>query len=152
MLAHHRHEFNRSISIEIGLDAQPRHFPSLHVQLGTDGIGGDMLAQALTVLKDYGTVILCGLISQYNDPSKAAGLSLASVILKRAVLKGLVVYDFEDQRQKFFDLVAPWINEGRVKYLEDRVDGLEHTGSQFARLMSGQNVGKALVVVGPESE
>ncbi len=117
-----------------------------------DNVGGDMLAEALSVLKDYGTVILCGLISQYNDPSKAAGLSLASVILKRAVLKGLVVYDFEDQRQKFFDLVAPWINEGRVKYLEDRVDGLEHTGSQFARLMSGQNVGKALVVVGPESE
>ena len=103
------------------------------------------------MLKNYGTVILCGLISHYNDPSKAVGLNLTTVILKRAVLKGLVVYDFEDRRQKFFNMVAPWIKDGTVKYLEDRVDGLEHTGIQFARLMSGQNVGKALVVIGPES-
>ena len=48
-------------------------------------------------------------------------------------------------------MVAPWIKDGTVKYLEDRVEGLEHTGIQFARLMSGQNVGKALVVIGPES-
>ena len=43
-----------------------------------DNVGGDMLAEALSVLKDYGTVILCGLISQYNDPSQAVGLNLAS--------------------------------------------------------------------------
>ncbi len=116
-----------------------------------DNVGSDMLAEALSVLKNYGTVILCGLISQYNDPSQAVGLSLASVILKRAVLKGLVVYDFEDRRQEFFDMMAPWIKDGTIKYLEDRVDGLEHAGSQFTRLMSGQNVGKALVVIGHES-
>ncbi len=116
-----------------------------------DNVGGDMLAEALLVLKNYGTVILCGLISHYNDPSKAVGLNLTTVILKRAALKGLVVYDFEDRRQKFFNMVAPWIKDGTVKYLEDRVDGLEYTGIQFARLMSGQNVGKALVVIGPES-
>ena len=116
-----------------------------------DNVGGDMLRDALSVLKDYGTVILCGLISQYNDPSQAVGLNLASVILKRAVLKGLVVYDFEDRRPEFFDMMAPWVRDGTIKYLEDRVDGLEHAGSQFTRLMSGRNVGKALVVIGPES-
>jgi NADPH-dependent curcumin reductase CurA len=116
-----------------------------------DNVGGDMLADALSVLKNYGTVILCGLISQYNDPSQAVGLNLASVILKRAVLKGLVVYDFEDRRQEFLDMMVPWVRDGTIKYLEDRVDGLEHAGSQFTRLMSGQNVGKALVVIGPES-
>ncbi len=116
-----------------------------------DNVGGDMLADALSVLKNYGTVILCGLISQYNDPSQAVGLNLASVILKRAVLKGIVVYDFEDQRQEFLDMMAPRIKDGTIKFLEDRVDGLEHAGSQFTRLMSGQNVGKALVVIGPES-
>ncbi|SVC85931.1 uncharacterized protein METZ01_LOCUS338785, partial [marine metagenome] len=34
-----------------------------------DNVGGDMLAEALSVLKNYGPVILCGLISHYNDPS-----------------------------------------------------------------------------------
>ena len=116
-----------------------------------DNVGGDMLADALSVLKNYGTVILCGLISQYNDPSQAVGLNLASGIRMLAVLKGLVVYDFEDRRQEFLDMMVPWVRDGTIKYLEDRVDGLEHAGSQFTRLMSGQNVGKALVVIGPES-
>lgn len=109
-----------------------------------------MLIDALGVLKNYGTVILCGLISQYNDAEKGKGFNIAPAIIKRAVMKGLVVYDYEDQRQEFFDRVAPWVRAGKIKYKEDRVDGIENTGAHFERLMSGRNFGKALVVLGHE--
>jgi NADPH-dependent curcumin reductase CurA len=115
-----------------------------------DNVGGEMLEQALRVLKPYGTVILCGLMSQYNDPDQANGLYLGLPIMKRAVMKGLVVFDFEDQREEFFDLVAPWVQAGQMKYREDRAFGIENTGIHFARLMSGNNFGKALVVLDPE--
>jgi len=115
-----------------------------------DNVGGQMLIDALGVLKNYGTVILCGLISQYNDAEKGKGFNLAPAIIKRAVMKGLVVYDYEDRRQDFFDLAAPWVREGKIKYKEDRVEGIENTGAHFERLMTGQNFGKALVVVGHE--
>lgn len=115
-----------------------------------DNVGGQMLIDAIGVLKEYGTVILCGLISQYNDAEKGRNFNIAPVILKRAVLKGLVVYDFEDRRQEFLDLVAPWLRAGKIKYKEDRVEGIENTGAHFARLMSGKNFGKALVVIDNE--
>ncbi len=60
-----------------------------------DAVGGQMLTDALGVLKNYGTVVLCGLISQYNETAKGAGFNLASAIIKRAVMKGLIVFDFE---------------------------------------------------------
>lgn len=120
------------------------------VDIYHDNVGGQMLIDALGVLKNYGTVILCGLISQYNDTEKGKGFNLAPAIIKRAVLKGLVVYDYEDQRQEFFDLVAPWVRAGKIKYKEDRVEGIENTGAHFQRLMSGQNFGKALVIIDAE--
>jgi NADPH-dependent curcumin reductase CurA len=116
-----------------------------------DNVGGQMLADALGVLKNYGTVILCGLMSGYNDPAAAPGLYLGLPILRRAVMKGLVVYDFEDQRDQFVAQVAPWVAAGRVRYLEDRADGLGTAPAHFCRLMRGENFGKSLVVLAPES-
>jgi len=130
-------------------DSLQRRIPE-GVDVYHDNVGGQMLIDALGVLKSYGTVILCGLISQYNDTEKGKNFNLAPAIIKRAVMKGLVVYDYEDQRQEFFQLVAPWVREGKIKYKEDRVDGIENTGAHFERLMSGLNFGKALVVIGQE--
>lgn len=115
-----------------------------------DNVGGQMLADAFSVLKVNGTVILCGLMERYNDPSRSRGLDLALPILKRAVMKGLVVNDFEARRPVFESAVAAGIRDGSICYLEDRADGIEATGAHFARLMRGDNVGKSLVVLGPE--
>ncbi len=116
-----------------------------------DNVGGQMLADAFTVLKNYGTVILCGLMERYNDPASSKPLDLALPIIKRAVMKGLVVTDFEDRRAEFVDFVAPLIAAGGICYREDRATGIAATGAHFARLMRGENLGKSIVVLGDES-
>jgi len=117
-----------------------------------DNVGGQMLLDALSVLRNYGIIVLCGLISQYNMADEdRRGIDLAGFIKKRAVMKGLVVYDYEDRRQAFLDLVGPWVRSRQVRYREDRVHGIENTAIHFEKLMRGQNFGKTLVVVGPES-
>jgi NADPH-dependent curcumin reductase CurA len=117
-----------------------------------DNVGGQMLLDAMAVLKLYGTVVLCGLMADYNTPAdeRRFNFPLALPILKRAVMKGLVVYDFEPRRAEFFAELAPAVAAGKLRYVEDRVEGLERVGAHFARLMRGENVGKALVVLGPE--
>lgn len=117
-----------------------------------DNVGGPLLPDAMSVLRPYATVVLCGMMADYNTPEaeRSFRFNLALPILKRAVMKGLVVYDFEPQRAEFFEQVAPWVAAGKVQYLEDRAIGIEHAGTQFARLMRGENVGKTLVVLGPE--
>lgn len=116
-----------------------------------DNVGGQMLADAFTVLKSYGTVILCGLMERYNDPARSKPLDLALPIVKRAVMKGLVVTDFEDRRAQFVDFVAPRIADGRIRYREDRAIGIAATGAHFARLMRGENLGKSVVVLADEA-
>ncbi|MBM4221179.1 MAG: NADP-dependent oxidoreductase [Gammaproteobacteria bacterium] len=116
-----------------------------------DNVGGQMLADAFTVLKNYGTVILCGLMERYNDPALSKPLDLALPIIKRAVMKGLVVTDFEERRGQFVDFVAPRIADGRIRYREDRATGIAATGAHFARLMRGENLGKSIVVLADEA-
>ena len=120
------------------------------VDIYHDNVGGQMLADAFQVLRVNGTVILCGLIERYNDPSKSKPLDLALPIVKRAVMKGLVVSDFEHRRPLFEAAVAAGIRAGTIRFREDRVEGIEHAGAHFARLMRGENVGKALVVLDPQ--
>ena len=116
-----------------------------------DNVGGQLLADAFSVLKINGTVILCGLMERYNDPAKSKPLDLALPIMKRAVMKGLVVSDFEHRRPVFEAAVAGGIQAGQIHYREDRAIGIGQTGAHFARLMRGENVGKALVVLGSEA-
>ncbi|MEE8306766.1 MAG: NADP-dependent oxidoreductase [Gammaproteobacteria bacterium] len=120
------------------------------VDIYHDNVGGQMLINAFSVLKEYGTVVLCGLISGYNDPSQHKGLPLGLPLIKRAVIKGLIVYDFKDKYDEYLDLAAPWVADGKMKYKEDRAEGVENAGAQFCKLMKGENFGKTLVVVGPE--
>lgn len=114
-----------------------------------DNVGGPLLVDAMSVLRPYGTVVLCGLMADYNTPveRRSFNFPLALPILKRAVMKGLVVFDFEPERAAFVAEVAPWVAAGSVRFREDRVEGLERAGAHFARLMRGENVGKALVAL-----
>jgi NADPH-dependent curcumin reductase CurA len=114
-----------------------------------DNVGGDVLAGAIGRLRLYGRVVLCGLASQYNS-EVPYGLDVGPVIGRRAQLLGLVVYDYEDRREEFVSRAAAWLREGRLSYREDRSEGLAAAPAAFHRLMSGANVGKSLVVVGPE--
>lgn len=110
-----------------------------------DNVGGQMLIDAIGVMKEYGTVVLCGLISQYNDPALAVNLPVALPIMKRLTMKGLVVYDHNSAQDEFFATAAPWVRDGKVRYLEDVANGIAATAQQFARLMRGENTGKTLV-------
>ena len=43
--------------------------------------------------------------------------------------------------------MSAWVREGKVKYREDVVEDLEKAPEAFIGLLSGRNVGKALVRV-----
>ena len=115
-----------------------------------DNVGGDMLQAAMERLALNARVVLCGLMAQYNRDDMPPGPNPAWIIKARATVRGMVVYDHEDLRNAMVRDVSGWLREGRIHYLEDRSDGLESAPHAFARLMRGDNVGKAIVVVGSE--
>ena len=43
--------------------------------------------------------------------------------------------------------MGSWLREGKIKYREDMVQGLENAPSAFLGLLAGQNFGKLVVKV-----
>lgn len=112
-----------------------------------DNVGGEALGVALANLAPYGRVILCGLASQYHAEERPAGPNPGVFILKRAQVFGLVVYDYASEQNGFTRLAGGWIREGRMKVLEDRAQGLAAAPALFEKLIRGENIGKAIVVL-----
>lgn len=110
-----------------------------------DLVGGEMLNIASEQLALGARVILCGLMADYNSDKRTPGPSPGLWIKARAIVYGLVVYDFEAQRDEFLAAVLPLIDSGRLQFKEDIAEGIDAAPAAFCRLMRGENVGKALV-------
>jgi hypothetical protein len=128
------------------LDAALPEPPTVHFE----NVSVAMATTILTRMALYGRVVLCGLVDQYHADAPPPQLNAGLIIGKRADVLGLVVYDFYPEFDHFAAEAAAWIRDGRLRFLEDRVDGLENAPALFERLMNGKNVGKALVAVAPE--
>ncbi|WP_020639642.1 hypothetical protein [Amycolatopsis balhimycina] len=50
-----------------------------------------------------------------------------------------------DLQPDFVREAGGWIGDGRLRYHETVVDGLEHTPDAFLRLKRGENLGKMIV-------
>jgi NADPH-dependent curcumin reductase CurA len=117
-----------------------------------DNVGGPVLDTITAQLALYGKVIMCGLVSQYNRTSDDGwkGHNMGPFVGKRAQLLGLVVYDYYDRFAEYIKVGTRLYQQGKLAIHEDRVEGLEAAPAHFAKLMSGQNTGKALVAIAPE--
>ena len=77
--------------------------------------------------------------------------NLFMVVTKRLRMQGFIVFDHFDRWPAFLGEVAPLVADGTIGYRETVVDGIERAPEAFLALFSGENIGKMLVRVGPES-
>jgi NADPH-dependent curcumin reductase CurA len=117
-----------------------------------DNVGGEQLEAAIGALRDHGRVVACGSISRYNDTEPSPGpRNLFMVVTKRLRLQGFIVSDHSDRLPAFLAEAAAWVADGSLRWRETVIEGIERMPEAFLGLMRGQNVGKMLVKVGPES-
>ncbi len=116
-----------------------------------ENVGGEILDAALAFINLRARVVLCGLISQYNEFVPPPGPRfLGNVLVRRARIQGFIVLDYEDRFPEAFGPLARWMAEGRLKYRTDIVEGLEQAPTAVNRLFTGGNTGKLLVRVSDE--
>ncbi|MCO7237469.1 zinc-binding dehydrogenase, partial [Cobetia sp. Dlab-2-U] len=116
-----------------------------------ENVSAEMAMIALANAQTYARGILCGLAAAYHSPTAAThSLNMGTIIGKRAQMLGLVVYDFYPKWDEYVNEASDWINSGQLKFVEDRVEGLENAPDLFERLMNGKNRGKAVVTVSAE--
>ncbi|HET6627991.1 MAG TPA: NADP-dependent oxidoreductase [Nocardioidaceae bacterium] len=114
-----------------------------------DNVGGDHLEGAIAHLRDFGRVALCGAISQYNAEKASPGpRNLGLLVTRRLQLRGFIVRDHQDLAGEYLTRAAGWIADGRLRYRETYVDGLDNAVDAFLGLHHGSNLGKMLVRLG----
>ncbi|MGB5747757.1 MAG: NADP-dependent oxidoreductase, partial [Desulfobacterales bacterium] len=128
-----------------------RHFPK-GIDVYFENVGGVHLEAALEHMNPKGRIVMCGMISMYNAVKPVPGPTrLPYVISKMLTMKGFIVMDHFDKLEPFIADMGKWIVEGKIKWKETIVDGIENAPQAFIGLFKGQNFGKMIVKIGPES-
>ena len=120
------------------------------VDIYFENVGGAVFAAVLRVLNRGARIPLCGMISEYNTTKDPGGPNLRPLLVHRAMIKGFIVSDHGDRLPAFLQEVAPLVRDGRIKYREDIVDGLDAAPSALIGLFEGRNFGKMVVRVSPD--
>lgn len=116
-----------------------------------ENVGGQHLEVALELMNKHGRLVMCGMISAYNAVEPPPGpRNLINVIGRSLTMQGFIVSDFLDMVPQFFMEMGQWVREGKIKWQETVVEGIERAPAAFLGLFTGDNLGKMLVRVGPD--
>jgi NADPH-dependent curcumin reductase CurA len=117
------------------------------IDLYFENVGGAHLDAACGQMRPLGRIPVCGMISAYNNKgARSEGVTtLSNMIYNRVTMKGFVVYEFNHMRDQFLADMRQWMREGRMKYQETIMEGIENAPAALIGLLNGENTGKMLV-------
>lgn len=112
-----------------------------------ENVGGAHLDAACGQMRPLGRIPVCGMISAYNNKgARSEGVTtLSNMIYNRVTMKGFVVYEFFHMQDQFLSDMRQWLREGKLKYEETIMDGIEQAPAALIGMLQGQNTGKMLV-------
>ncbi len=115
-----------------------------------ENVGGRVQEAVFERLNPFARVIMCGMVSQYNEAEFPPGPNLGFVVGKRVLIQGMIVSDKPERFAEWRKLATPWVMDGSLRYREDVIDDLENAPDALAGILGGRNFGKLLVRVGPD--
>lgn len=110
-----------------------------------ENVGGALQQAVFPRLNDFGRMVMCGMVSEYNDVEPRPGPNLMAAVRKRIKIQGFIVSDQWQRFSEYRRVAAPLLRSGELKYREDVVDGLDHAPEAFISLLRGGNFGKLVV-------
>ncbi|MCL4146021.1 UNVERIFIED_CONTAM: hypothetical protein GTU68_013053 [Idotea baltica] len=118
-----------------------------------ENVGGKVFDAVVGQLNPHARVPVCGIVSQYNLTELPAGPDrmnwlLGQILRKKITLQGFIIWDtFGHLAKEFAAEMTPWVEEGKIHYREDVVDGLENAPRGFIEMLRGESFGKRVVKV-----
>jgi NADPH-dependent curcumin reductase CurA len=144
--------FDAAIDYKAGADLGPalRAACPRGIDVYFDNVGGRITEAVSRQVNLFARIAVCGLISQYNlEAPEVAPRNERFVLMNRVRIQGFIVSDFYGRREPALRQLAEWVREGKLKYREDVVDGLENAPAAFIGMLQGKNFGKQLVRLTP---
>ena len=149
---------HNELRFDAAIDHRAADFPAQLAAACPDGIdvyfenvGGAMWQAVLPLLNRFARVPVCGLIAQYNGVGPGDGTdrlpaTMREILSKSLTLRGFINTEFAAQHYAaFLREVGAGIADGRIRYREDMVDGLEKAPAAFIGMLDGRNFGKVIV-------
>lgn len=148
--------FCKELGYDAGVDHHAKDLPAEMARACPDGIdvffdntGGPIHDAAMGLMRLRGRIVIVGRIAlsaKFGQPDIGVR-HMGTMLVNRLRMEGFLVFDYAQRYPEGLKQLAAWMKEGRIKYREDIVDGLENTPKAFLRLLSGENFGKQLVRV-----
>jgi NADPH-dependent curcumin reductase CurA len=130
--------------------ALKQHCPD-RVDVYFDNVGGPILDVVLGGLNLHGRVVLCGAIAVYNDKGRPSGpANYLNLIARRGRMEGFITLDYWDRFPECMTQLGAWAAEGKLRWRDHLVDGLDRAPDALNMLFTGENTGKVIVQVAPE--
>jgi NADPH-dependent curcumin reductase CurA len=154
----------RHLLEDLGFDAAiDRHAPDWREQLAAatpdgvdidfENVGGEIMDEVFMRLNFQARIVLCGMISQYDNAGRdwMGQLNVGQILMARATMKGFIVSDHPEKFEEAATYLAGLLAEGKLKYDETIVEGFENAPDALRKLFAGENKGKLLVKVAEPS-
>ncbi|KAJ5596885.1 hypothetical protein N7450_003343 [Penicillium hetheringtonii] len=112
-----------------------------------ENVGGEHLEAALNAMNNFGRVVVCGLISQYNSAPYPI-TNIHQVLVKRITMRGFIVGDAgmgDKYTKEHQERVQKWIKEGSFKVLIHETVGIDNAAEGLVGIFHGKNKGKAVL-------
>jgi len=120
----------------------------LGVDINFENVGGEIMNVVFSMLNLKARVVLCGLISGYNDRDyRNAMANMIPILIKRVRIEGFIISDFAGRFSEGAMQLGQWIVQGKIKHRETIVEGLEAAPEALNKLFDGENIGKLIVKV-----
>ena len=115
------------------------------IDVDFENVGGEVLDSALRVMNRHSRIVLCGLIAEYSLTEPYPHRRLRSILVNRIRMQGMIVFDWKDRYGEALAGLTRHLAEGKLKYRESIVNGLDNAPRALIGLFSGENFGKQLV-------
>lgn len=117
-----------------------------------DNVGGETLAACLERLRMNARIVLCGSISEYLREPPFALANYTRLRRSDARMAGFFVYNHLHRWHDVMAELADWVHDGRLRPVQDVIDGFANMPRALAQLYDGRNVGVQCCSVRGEPE
>ena len=113
-----------------------------------DNVGGEILDAVLTCLARGARVVICGAVSQYNETQVRGPANYMMLLVARASMTGMLVFDYEDRYPQAMADLADWLRAGQIVSREHVVHGgVGDFPDALLMLFDGVNTGKLVLAL-----
>ena len=113
-----------------------------------DNVGGEILDDVLACLARGARVVIFGAISQYNEAAVRGPANYMMLLVARASVTGMLVFDYADRYGEALAEMAGWYAEGRLVSREQVIHGaVADFPSVLLMLFEGANTGKLILAL-----